>query len=143
MPAIRISRWHARLIWVKFPKNVLPSAPVAAQCIVSEFGYPDFSPRIGDPPGLLHGLQLEASFLNAISVILDLGQVVKASVVGLLFTNVMRHIDEHVADVLVSELIENLLGLPVATHQPCTAQQSQVMADERLRKVEACRDVTH
>ena len=65
------------------------------------------------------------------------------SIVALLFTNVMRHIDKHVADMLVGKLIEDLLCLPVAAYQPCPAQQAQMVAYQRLRQIEARRDITN
>jgi len=41
----------------------------------------------------------------------------------------------------VGKFIEYLLGLPVAAHEPRAAQQAQVMADQRLRQVEARGDL--
>ena len=38
------------------------------------------------------------------------------------FAYVVRHVDEHVADMPVGKLVEYLLGLPVAAYQPCAAQ---------------------
>ena len=53
------------------------------------------------------------------------------------------HIDQHVADMLVRQFIEDLLGLPVAAHQPCPAQKPQMVTDQRLRQVETCRDISN
>lgn len=41
-------------------------------------------------------------------------------VVATLLADVVRHIDKHIADVFIGQLVENLLGLPVATHQTRT-----------------------
>jgi len=56
-----------------------------------------------------------------------------ASILGAFFAHVMRHVDEHVADVLVGQFVEDLFCLPVAAHEPGAAQEPQMMADQRLR----------
>lgn len=65
------------------------------------------------------------------------------SVVGFVLGNVDRHVLQHLADVLVRDAVEDVLGLAFAAHEARTAQQPQVMADQRLRQVERFGDVPH
>src|SRR5690606_21230476 len=63
--------------------------------------------------------------------------------VAVLLAYMARHVEEHVAHVPVGNLIEDLLGPAIALHEPRTAQQPQVMADQRLRQVEPLGDLAH
>ena len=57
------------------------------------------------------------------------------SVVGFVLGNVDRHVLQHLADVLVRDAVEDVLGLAFAAHEARAAQQAQVMADQGLRQV--------
>ena len=47
------------------------------------------------------------------------------SVVGFVLGNVDRHVLQHLADVLVRDAVEDVLGLAFAAHEARTAQQPQ------------------
>ena len=50
--------------------------------------------------------------------------------VRVIFCDVDRHVLQDMADVMVGNFIEDLLGMPLALDEPRAAQQAQVVADK-------------
>lgn len=58
-------------------------------------------------------------------------------VVDVILVDVTGHIDKHVAHMAVGNFIKDLLRLALAFDQPRASEQAQMVADQRLRQVEA------
>jgi hypothetical protein len=56
-------------------------------------------------------------------------------------TNVVSHVVDDTLHILVCRLIENLLSAPLGTQHPGCSQESQMVADKRLRQTVLRRDV--
>jgi hypothetical protein len=56
--------------------------------------------------------------------------------IGNRFGHVFQHVGEHIADMPVYGYIEDLLADALGTHDPCRAQQTQVVTHQRLRQTQ-------
>ena len=65
------------------------------------------------------------------------------SVLAVILTDMGCHIDQHVTDVRIGYLIENLARLSLTPHKPGTTQQPKMVAYESLGKPKAFRDVAN
>jgi len=54
---------------------------------------------------------------------------------------VFQHVGKHYRDMLIGGGIEHLLAVSLSLNDPCGAQESQVVADERITQVELPGDI--
>ena len=65
------------------------------------------------------------------------------SFVVVILIHMAGHVDEHGAHMGIRHFIEYLLAVSLATDEARAAQEAQMVADQRLRQIEAFGDVAH